>query len=72
MDLSKAAAVRGRKGGAAKVPKGFARMDPARRKKVVKAAIRKRWAKQKEIDGNAVSNARGNGRASQSKGGHPC
>ena len=51
MDLSKAAAALGRKGGEAKVPKGFAKMDPVRQKKIAKAAIRKRWKLQKERDG---------------------
>lgn len=35
----------GRKGGLAKVPKGFAKMDEARRKKIAKEAALKRWGK---------------------------
>lgn len=35
----------GRKGGLAKVPKGFAMMDEVRRKKIAKDAALKRWSK---------------------------
>ena len=38
----------GRKGGAARVPKGFATMDPERRSKLAKAAAKKRWKKPKK------------------------
>lgn len=43
--LQKAAAVLGQKGGQAKVPKGFAKMNKLRRKAIAKAAARKRWEK---------------------------
>lgn len=33
----------GRKGGLAKVPKGFAKMDEAKRKEIAKKAANKRW-----------------------------
>lgn len=33
----------GRKGGLAKVPKGFAKMDEVRRRKIAKEAALKRW-----------------------------
>lgn len=35
----------GRKGGLAKVPKGFAKMDEARHKQISKEAALKRWGK---------------------------
>lgn len=35
----------GRRGGLAKVPKGFAKMDEARRKQIAKEAALKRWGK---------------------------
>jgi len=38
----------GRKGGKAKVPKGFAKMDPARRSEIAKQAAQKRWKDKKE------------------------
>lgn len=70
MDLREAAVLLGRQGGKAKVPKGFAKMSETRRKKIAKAAIRKRWEKEK--DGYAVSNARGSRSGSQGKGANPC
>lgn len=44
--LSIALALIGRKGGRAKVPKGFASLTPAQRKANAKAAAAKRWAKE--------------------------
>jgi hypothetical protein len=38
----------GKKGGKAKVPKGFSMMDPDRRKKLAKEAAAKRWGKTEE------------------------
>ena len=38
----------GRKGGLAKVPKGFAKMDAARLKKIAKEAANKRWGNEKD------------------------
>lgn len=35
----------GRKGGLAKVPKGFAKMDEVRRRQIAKEAALKRWGK---------------------------
>lgn len=35
----------GRRGGLARVPKGFAKMDEVRRKKIAKEAALKRWGK---------------------------
>ena len=35
----------GRKGGLAKVPKGFAKMDEVRRREIAKEAALKRWGK---------------------------
>ncbi len=35
----------GRKGGLAKVPKGFAKMNPKKRSAAAKAAALKRWGK---------------------------
>lgn len=35
----------GRKGGLAKVPKGFSKMDEGRRKEIAKKAAAKRWGK---------------------------
>ena len=40
-DVSRAAAILGRKGGRAKVPKGFARMDPERSKEIQRMGGRK-------------------------------
>jgi hypothetical protein len=40
-----AAAVMGRKGGAAKVAKGFSSMSPERRSEIATTAAKKRWAK---------------------------
>jgi hypothetical protein len=69
MNLSKAAAILGRKGGEARVPKGFATMDPERRKKIAALAIRKRWGKKRERrDGNADNS--GSGKASRNRGGN--
>ena len=39
------AAALGKKGGKAKVAKGFSKMDPKRRSAIAKAAAAKRWAK---------------------------
>lgn len=72
MNLSKAAAAMGRKGGKAKVPKGFSTMKQARLKKIAKAAIKKRWALQRERERNAISNTSRSRSASQSEGGDPC
>jgi hypothetical protein len=44
-ELKRAAAALGRKGGQVKTAKGFAKMDPKRRKQIAKAAIAKRWKK---------------------------
>lgn len=38
----------GRKGGKAKVPKGFSTMDPERRSQIAKDAAAKRWKKETE------------------------
>ena len=38
----------GRKGGLAKVPKGFAKMDAARLKKIAKEAAKKRWGNEED------------------------
>ena len=38
----------GRKGGLAKVPKGFAKMDAARLKKSAKEAAKKRWGNEED------------------------
>lgn len=35
----------GRRGGKAKVPKGFSKMDPERRAAIARAAAEKRWGK---------------------------
>ena len=35
----------GRRGGSAKVPKGFAKMDAEKRKKIATSAAKKRWGK---------------------------
>lgn len=43
-ELKRAAALLGKKGGQAKVPKGFAKLTKKRRKEIGKAAIEKRWA----------------------------
>lgn len=43
--LKQAAALLGKKGGAVKVPKGFAKMTKQRRKEIGRAAARKRWSK---------------------------
>lgn len=40
-----AAAALGKKGGKKRVPKGFAKMDEARRSEIAKAAAAKRWKK---------------------------
>jgi hypothetical protein len=75
MNLSRAAAALGRKGGQAKVPKGFAKMTKARRSKIGKAAILARWAKQKQKEKDAENglshDSRGR-KAPQSKGGDAC
>ena len=42
-DLSEAAAKLGRKGGKAKVPKGFARMSRTNRRRVQSAGGKARW-----------------------------
>ena len=39
----------GRKGGAAKVPKGLATLNPAQRKAVAKKAAETRWAKVRKV-----------------------
>lgn len=41
--IRKAAAALGRSGGKKKVPKGFAKMDPAKRKAVALAGVKARW-----------------------------
>jgi hypothetical protein len=51
--IQQAAAILGKKGGQAKVPKGFAMMNPKRRSAIAKAAIRKRWAQAKKKDSAA-------------------
>ena len=38
----------GRRGGLAKVPKGFAKMDEAKRKEIAKKAANKRWGNEKD------------------------
>jgi hypothetical protein len=43
-----AAVALGRLGGQAKVPKGFATMDPARRAEIARLAARKRWGAKKK------------------------
>jgi hypothetical protein len=43
-ELKRAAALLGAKGGKAKVPKGFAKMDEKRLSRIAKAAAKKRWA----------------------------
>jgi hypothetical protein len=43
-----AAVALGRRGGKAKVPKGFAKMDPKRRAEIAKKAADARWKKAKE------------------------
>lgn len=42
-----AAAALGKKGGKAKVAKGFSKMDPERRSAIAKAAAAKRWGSTK-------------------------
>ena len=48
--VSQAAAALGKKGGKVKTAKGFAKMDPARRSEIAKAAIAKRWASKKKVE----------------------
>ena len=38
----------GRRGGKAKVPKGFSAMDPEKRRELARAAAKKRWADRSE------------------------
>ena len=38
----------GRRGGLAKVPKGFAKMDDIKRKEIAKKAANKRWGNDKD------------------------
>lgn len=38
----------GRRGGLAKVPKGFSKMDEERRKEIAKKAANKRWGNEKD------------------------
>ena len=40
-----AAVALGKRGGKKKVPKGFAQMDPKRRKEIARKAAAKRWEK---------------------------
>lgn len=44
-DVSRAAAAMGRKGGKAKVPKGFSSMDPEARADAGRKGAQKRWGK---------------------------
>ena len=48
--ISQAAAALGKKGGKAKVPKGFSTMSPERRSEIAKAAAAKRWAGKKKVE----------------------
>jgi hypothetical protein len=48
MRKNPAAVALGRLGGQAKVPKGFATMDPARRAEISRLAARKRWGAKKK------------------------
>lgn len=45
-ELKELTAEWGRRGGKAKVPKGFAKMSKSKRKAISKAAAAKRWKKQ--------------------------
>jgi hypothetical protein len=45
------AATMGAKGGSARVPKGFATLTPEQRKKIAKAAAKKRWGKKSTTTG---------------------
>jgi len=47
-EVSKAAAMMGRKGGKKKVPKGLAMMDPEAARLIRSAGGKARWAKKKE------------------------
>jgi hypothetical protein len=47
--ISKAAAALGKKGGQAKVAKGFSTMSPERRSEIAKAAAAKRWGKSNDV-----------------------
>jgi hypothetical protein len=47
MKIRTAAAALGKKGGKAKVAKGFSKMDPERRSAIAKAAAAKRWGSAK-------------------------
>lgn len=38
----------GRRGGLAKVPKGFSKMDEAKRKEIARKAANKRWGNEKD------------------------
>lgn len=38
----------GRRGGLAKVPKGFAKMDEVKRREIAKKAANKRWGNEKD------------------------
>jgi hypothetical protein len=47
-EMRDAAATMGRRGGKAKVAKGFSMMDPERRAAISKKAARKRWGPKKK------------------------
>jgi hypothetical protein len=47
MAKNRAAVLLGRRGGKKCVPKGFAKMSPARRKEIAKKAAAARWGKKK-------------------------
>lgn len=50
--ISEAARAMGRKGGAAKVRKGFASLSAARRDEIARAGAEARWGKRKEPKAN--------------------